>query len=174
MRMWNMVIDQVPQYLWLGKGYGGRSSDMGLLKESMRRGYISDFEGAYIAGDYHSGPLSLLLPLGVFGVALFLWFLGASTLALYRNYRYGPPELRRVNTFLLAYFLAQTVFFLVIFGTFTGGLFVFSGTMAFSISVNGGVHRAPQPVYRTNSGPAISHENAQGALEQSGAAGAHA
>ena len=145
-RMWNVVIDQIPQYLWIGKGYGGKASDLNLVRESMRRGYISDFEGSYIAGDFHSGPLSLVLPLGLFGVVFFIWFLAVAFVGLYRNYRYGPAELKTANTLLFAYFIAQVLFFFFVYGTFTGGLFMFTGAVGFSICINGGVCRAHQPV----------------------------
>jgi hypothetical protein len=29
------------------------------------------------AGDYHNGPLSILIPFGLFGMIAFLWLLGA-------------------------------------------------------------------------------------------------
>jgi len=31
--------------------------------------------GAELAGDYHNGPLSVIIPFGVFGVIAFVWFL---------------------------------------------------------------------------------------------------
>lgn len=148
LRMWNVIVEQIPRYFWVGKGYGGNAAELNLLKESMKRGYVSDFEGSYISGDYHSGPLSLMLPLGIFGALFFAWFLIAAGIGLYRNYRYGPPELSTVNTLLFAYFLAQTVFFLGVYGAFTSGLFLFTGVIAFSISLNGGICRAHQPVAR--------------------------
>ena len=122
-----------------------------LVRESKRRGFISDFEGSYIAGDYHSGPLSVLVPLGVGGVLAFLWFLTAGTCALYRNFRYGAPELKRVNTFLLTFFIAQTLFYMLVFGAFSNGLLIFTGILGFSVSLNGGVARAPklEPIKET-------------------------
>ena len=149
-RMWNVVIEQIPQHLLIGKGYGGRASELNLLRESMRRGYISDFEGSMIAGDLHSGPLSILLPLGVFGVIFFVWFLAVAFVALQRNYRYGSEELKTVNTLLFAYFIAQVIFFCLIYGTFTGGLYMFTGAIGFSICINGGICRANQPVSATD------------------------
>lgn len=142
LRMWQVVVDEVPKYLILGKGYGGNATDLYLVRESTRRGFISDFEGLYIAGDYHSGPLSVLVPLGIPGVLAFLWFLGAATYALYRNHRYGPPELQRINTFLLTFFVVQTFFYMFIYGAFTSGLGLFTGTLGLSISLNGGVASA--------------------------------
>lgn len=150
-RMWQVIYDEVPKYLWLGKGYGGNATDLYLVRESKRRGFISDFEGSYIAGDYHSGPLSVLVPLGVGGVLAFLWFLTAGTYALYRNFRYGAPELKRVNTFLLTFFIAQTLFYMLVFGAFSNGLLIFTGILGFSVSLNGGVARAPklEPIKET-------------------------
>ncbi|MBI1842900.1 MAG: hypothetical protein HYR88_18830 [Verrucomicrobia bacterium] len=153
LRMWQVVYDELPKYLWLGKGYGGNATDLYLVRESKRRGFISDFEGSYIAGDYHSGPLSVLVPLGVGGALAFLWFLCAGAYALYRNFRHGSPDLRRINTFLLTYFLAQTLFYLLIYGAFTNGLVIFTGILGLSVSLNGGVARAPRPEPLTEPAP---------------------
>lgn len=144
-RMWNVVIDELPKYVWLGKGYGGNATDLFMVKESRRRGFISDFEGSYIAGDYHSGPLSVMIPLGIWGAIAFVWFLVVGLIALVRNYRHGPPELKGINRFLLAFYLGQVVFYFAAYGAFTSGLYLFTGTLGLSVSLNGGVAGANVP-----------------------------
>ncbi len=148
LRMWNLVADQIPNYFWLGKGYAGNTADLYLARESIRRGYLNDFEISYLSGDYHSGPLSVQVPLGVFGSIGFLWFLGAGAFALYRNYRYSTPELKNVNRFLLAFFVAEVIFYMAVFGSFTSSLYIFTGTVGLSVSLNAGVMRATQSVRR--------------------------
>jgi O-antigen ligase len=154
LRMWSVLMDEVPHYIWLGKGYQVNPVDLYLARESQKRGFISDFESAYIAGDYHSGPLSILIPLGIFGLVAFLWTLGAGTYAMYRNYRSGAPEHARLNTFLLAFYVAQVVFYFGVFGAFSNGLFIFTGTVAFSVSLNGGVAQAVRRVTQSSAVPA--------------------
>ena len=57
--------------------------DLYLTFEAARTGLISNYEGAMLAGDYHNGPLSILMPFGMFGAIAFLWLLGAGLKVLY-------------------------------------------------------------------------------------------
>ena len=83
--MWKDVIPEIPTYLFLGKGYAmsGRETDVAQMNQ--RR----SFEVSELAGDYHNGPLSVILPLGIFGVATFVWFLLSGLRVIYRNYKFG-------------------------------------------------------------------------------------
>ena len=55
-------------------------------------GLIDDYEGAILSGGYHSGGLSVLVPIGIFGAIAFVWLLGAGVKVLYCNHRYGGSE----------------------------------------------------------------------------------
>jgi len=153
LEMWRFLWPQIPKYLLLGKGY---RIDPDELYLAMIGGGTSGLasEESLVAGDYHSGPLSTIIPLGLLGAAAFLWLLGAGIKALYRNYRYGDPALRLVNTFFLAFFIAQMIFYLGVFGAFNSQLCLFTGILGMSVSINGGVRkpgkampaRAAQPV----------------------------
>jgi hypothetical protein len=112
---------------------------------------VDTAEVAMLAGDYHSGPLTLVIPLGICGVIGFLWFLVASVRALYHNFRYGDPQLQRINTLLLSYFAAHIIFFFFVFGSFYNDLMMFTGLIGLSISVNGGV-RGPATAVATSLG----------------------
>ncbi len=150
-KIWQEVVPTIPQYLIVGKGYGmdARANEM---SEAFRDFESSDDgSGAIAASDFHNGPLSLIIPLGIFGVIAFLWFLFASIKTLINNYRYGEPENRQINTFLLAYFLTKTLFFFAVFGSFQNELAVFVGLIALSVSINGG---ACQPAPSTWVNPA--------------------
>ena len=104
----------------------------------------NDTQGvAELAGDYHNGPLSVIIPLGLFGVIGFLWFLGAGISVLYRNHKFGDPAFQRINTFLLAYFIAKTICFFAVFGSLYSDLVGFTGLLGLSVSVNGGLARKP-------------------------------
>ena len=70
-----------------------------------------------------------------------LWFWIASLFALYRNYRYGDPEVRVTNIFLFSYFIAKIILFLIVFGGLYVDMQVFIGIIGLNISINGGIRR---------------------------------
>lgn len=142
-QIWKEVIPDIPRYLWLGKGF---SIDPELLDANPNP--LDPYAAAKAAGDYHNGPLSVLLPLGIFGVIGFVWFLIASIRILNRYRLFGDGDLRSINTFLLALFIAKTLSFFLIFGGFYGQLFEFTGIVGLAVSLNGAVpkaHEMPKP-----------------------------
>jgi hypothetical protein len=60
---------------------------------------------------------------------------------LYSNYCYGDAGLRRTNSVLLSYYLANGVSFFFIFGALSSQLYIFLGAVGLSVSLNGGVKR---------------------------------
>jgi hypothetical protein len=142
-QMWAVVWKDAPRYLVIGKGYSIDPTEMELTKQAMRDGIIPSFEESMLAGEYHSGPLSVLIPFGVVGSVAFVWVLIAGFRVLNSNYRYGDARLRRINSVLLAYYLAYCVSFFFIFGAFNVQLFSFLGAVGLSVSLNGGVRRKP-------------------------------
>jgi hypothetical protein len=143
--MWKVVVHDVPQYLWLGKGYIFSSVDLYLMNESIRRGFFELYEETLVTGNYHNGLLTLVIPFGLPGATAFAWFLFAGWRVLRRNYLYGDADLKNINTFLIAYFAARLVFYLVFYGQFDLDLMVFTGIIGLSISINGGVKSPPLP-----------------------------
>jgi O-antigen ligase len=139
LEMWQILLKQIPQYFWVGKGYAIDPTDLYFAQESTRRGLARDYEGAIVAGDYHSGPLSIMIPFGIFGLVAFLWFFFASVRLLYRNHVFSEDKLRMINTFLLAYFVCRTIFYFVGFGALHSDLQMFVGIVGLSIAINGGV-----------------------------------
>jgi len=140
LEMWRVVTPEIPKYLLLGKGYAINPADMYLAVESARRGFRGD-EPAIITGSYHSGPLSIIIPFGIWGVMVIVWFWIASVRVLYLNRRHGQPRLRNINTFFLAYFIARILQFLFVFGGINSDLPTFVGILGLSISINGGVRK---------------------------------
>lgn len=140
--MWKLVIPDIPRYLILGKGYTFDPAEMEMISAGLVAGQGSA-AGSVLAGDYHSGPLSVIMPLGIFGVIGFLWLIAAGTKLLLRNYRYGDPELQYVNRFLLAQFVAKFIFFMAIFGSLYSDLMTFTGLLGLSVCINGGMARRP-------------------------------
>ncbi|HKQ37604.1 MAG TPA: O-antigen ligase family protein, partial [Verrucomicrobiae bacterium] len=139
--MWSILLPEVPKYLILGKGYALNPADLYLTSQAELRGLAKNYEVASLAGSYHNGPLSVIIPFGIFGAIGFLWFLWAGIWALYRNYRYGDPGLQAANTFLLAYFLMRVIVFLFIFGGINSELFKFTGILGLSVAMNRGVRK---------------------------------
>jgi hypothetical protein len=143
--IWKRVLPTVPQYLFLGKGYAIDGAELSMLSGSFMRNSVDRSESAILSGDYHNGPLSVIIPLGIFGVIGFLWFAWAGFRVLVNNLRHGDPDLFHINCFLLAAFAAKVLFFLFIFGSFYLEFMVMTGLVGLSVSINGGV-RQPAPV----------------------------
>lgn len=143
-QMWRLLWSQAPKYLLLGKGYALDPMDLYVAQESQRRGFTESYETAMIAGDFHSGPLSLLIGFGLPGTLAFAAFLFASWKVVRHHYRHGAPELRRINTFLYAYFLCRITFFVTVFGDIGSDFSNFTGIIGVSIALNG-VPRARAP-----------------------------
>jgi len=144
LRMWKAVLPQVPEYLFLGKGYGLSRSDLLYMQGATATAAISEDQwGSALAGDYHNGPLSVLIPFGIWGMLAFIWLMIAGCKVLYRNFKFGDPSLQIINAFLLALFTTRIVFFLVFFGALNSDMMLFAGTLGLSVSLNGGVAAAP-------------------------------
>lgn len=141
-QMWKAVLLEVPKYLWLGKGYALSPLDYGFMRTRQEGNISAENWDSAIAGDYHNGPLSVVVPFGIWGVVGFLWFMASSLRVLYCNYRYGPPPLRTFNTFLLATFVTRLVMFFLVYGSLSSDIFQFTGLLGLSVSLNGGVCRA--------------------------------
>ncbi len=154
LKIWREVVPTIPQYLLVGKGYSIDVREMEQATDFSKFSSADAGRGATIASDFHNGPLSVIIPLGIFGVIGFLWFLAVAFRVLLYNYRYGDADYRRINAFLLAYFTVRVIYFFVIFGSFHTELTIFTGLIGLSISVNGGMRRpapakapAPNPAY---------------------------
>jgi len=141
LEMWREVLPEVSQYLLIGKGYALSPTDLYLTEWGVSMGFLSSYAGAITSGDYHSGPLSVLMPFGIWGAIAFIWLLGAGLKVLHSNRQHGEPRLKRVNDFLFVYFLTQSLFFIFVFGALNSQLPVFLGVLGLSISLNGGVRR---------------------------------
>src|SRR5689334_11329451 len=91
-------------------------------------------------------------PFGVFGLIGFVWLVIASLRVLYYHYRLGDPALHKVNTFLIAAYVAKILIFVFIFGGLSSDLYAFLGLVGLSISLNG----APQTATEPESSPALT------------------
>ncbi len=152
--MWKILLPQIPQYLLKGKGYTIDPGHLYMAEQLAASGNGSTIDVAILSGNYHNGPLSALIPFGIFGFLSFIWFLWAGGRMLYCNYRWGDPSLRHFNTFLLVYYLAKVVFFFLVVGQLNSDLFFFTGLIGLSISLNGGMKKpSPAMSAESRSGP---------------------
>ena len=142
LEMWQTVIPDLPKYLILGRGYLFDPAEMEMIRSGLTKGEVAGAASAY-AGDYHNGPLSVIMTFGIFGVIGFLWFLIAGIKVLYNNYQFGDPALVQINRFLLAQFIAKAIFFMTIFGAFQVDLAYFTGLLGLSVCINGGMQKRP-------------------------------
>jgi hypothetical protein len=140
-QMWHEVLPEIQPHLILGKGYSIDLQDLEKLKTATAG--TEGVEGAKLAGDYHNGPLSVIIPFGLGGVIGFLWLIGAGVKVLYNNFKYGDPAFQNINTYLLAAYISKIVFFMFVFGAFNGDMTGFLGMLGMSVAINGGMR---QPV----------------------------
>jgi hypothetical protein len=145
-KMWQVLWPEIPKHLWIGKGYTTSAADHYLTFESARRGLAQDYEGSLVAGDYHNGPLSVIIPFGIWGVLAFGAFLFTGGRLLYRNYRDGPPALKLINTFLLASFVGRVLMFFSVFGAIHLDILTLASFVGMSVALNHGVSPVAQAV----------------------------
>jgi hypothetical protein len=137
MEMWREAWHrEVPEYLFKGKGYAINPDDLHISTFAQQVGNWRNWEWALTAGDYHNGPLSLLIPFGVWGVIAFLWIVFAGFRYLLTNYRNSPPDLKGVNGFLLVLFVVRVLFFLAVYGAIAYDLMHFAGILGLSVALN--------------------------------------
>jgi hypothetical protein len=141
LELWRVLWPEVPQYLWRGKGYAINPTDLYLAQAAAARGIGDRFEPYLVSGEYHNGLLSLVVPLGVWGLGAFLLVVGFGVRLLYHNYRYGDADLKRENAFLLAFFLAKVAYYFGVYGSFYYELYMFTGVLGLSVSLNGGLRQ---------------------------------
>jgi O-antigen ligase len=141
--MWRQLLPEVPKSLFRCRGWNMEARDFYATVEM--RDLTDELAGTKFVGNFHNGPLSILLPFGIYGAITFAWFLVAGVRVLHRHWKYGNPELQRVNALLLAAFIARAIFFLGIFGTLQGDMAVFLGLLGLSVALNGASAAAPAP-----------------------------
>jgi len=146
LEIWQALLPQVPKYLLLGKGYAfsAETFNESMGRDAMFQKTIDAAENPLaLAGDFHSGPLSVVLSFGVWGVIVWLWYWVAGFFVVWRNYKYGDPALAHINRYFFAAFIAKCFGFLFIFGDVVGDVGGFAGLIGMSIALNHGIMRRP-------------------------------
>jgi hypothetical protein len=152
-KMWKAVLPQIPQYILLGKGMGLSPQDYAYSTQFSSRALTEDQWGSALAGDYHSGPLSLIIPFGIWGVIVFVWFQVAVFRVLHNNFRYGDPALKSINTFLFASYIIRVFMFWFVVGGFVSDMTYFVGYVGLSVALNRGVARQAMQTVQTSDEP---------------------
>lgn len=129
--IWDMAMAELPRYLLVGKGFafdGQALQSYMVMRDSQL--YM------FIAHNYHSGPLSLLLDLGAGGFVTATGFMLCVLGYGYRGYlgmrQYAPPFLFRAYCALYAYLVYAILAFYLIYGDARSTLmeiFLFAGIL---------------------------------------------
>ena len=149
--IWHDTWPKVPHYLLLGKGYALTAEDYELIGAGQfANGTEANLDksnvGLAVSGDYHSGPLSTLMPFGIWGAISYLWIALAGLFVTYRNYKYGDPDLKTINIFFFVLMLQGIFGFFVLFGAYSDDVGSYAKVIGFSIALNWGVRKpAPRP-----------------------------
>jgi hypothetical protein len=136
-QMWETLIPEASRHLWKGKGYHLDPGELSLADENATRGNGISAEASMVAGDYHNGPLSILIPFGIWGTTVFCWFLYATGRMLVRHCASGNPALLNINRALLACFIGKILTFMLVFGSISSDLAWFTGIAGLAVSLNG-------------------------------------
>jgi O-Antigen ligase len=140
--MWGALLPQVPSHLLLGEGYVITMTDFQMMGAGTAFKSVDPAQQALaLAHDFHNGPLSVVLPFGIWGVIALLWFMLAGLWVVYRNFRHGDESLRTINTYLWVSLLYASFKFIFLYGALNSDMLAFVGTIGFSIALNGGVCR---------------------------------
>jgi O-antigen ligase len=146
LQMWKELLPAVSKCLLRGQGWGIDAGDFSTGVEMADP--LDTLSGTKLTGDYHNGPLSILMPFGLYGMVAFVWFLTAALRVLYRNWKFGDPTLQNLNALLLASFAGRAFFFFSVFGGLHSDMSYFVGLLGLSVALNGAqvsVAKAAQP-----------------------------
>jgi O-antigen ligase len=135
--MWQQVLPEIPKYLLRGKGYALDPQEVEQF--NVTNASKRNWAGALLSGDYHNGPLSVIIPFGIYGALAFAWFLFACHRLMWRYLKHGHPSLRNINALLLAFFAARTVVFFFVFGALNSDMAIFAGLVGLSVALNAAV-----------------------------------
>lgn len=149
LRMWELLWAEVPNHLFLGKGFALDPQQMHFSGFNAGMGYGIQAEWAVLAGEYHNGPMSVLLPFGVWGVLAFVCFIWMAIARFRWHCRNGDPALSRINRTLFAMFLSKVIFFFLVIGSLYSDMVEFAVLIGLAESLNA----EPQATYAREESP---------------------
>lgn len=115
--LWKRLIKEVPNYFWLGKGFAFSAAD---AIPAYRQENLS-YEDYIITRNFHSGPLSLLILMGMPGTAFAALYLLFANIRYYRIARSQWVDQSLYHIYLVFYsgFAAFTFLFVFVHGSST-------------------------------------------------------
>lgn len=143
--MWGYVSKEIPGHLLLGKGYAIDPDALRMTRFNSAMDYGIKAEWAALSGAYHNGPLSVLIPFGIWGALAFGWFLVAGLMRLWWHCKHGHPELLKINRALFVFFLTHAVFFVFLNGSLFSGMVDFAFLIGLAESMNASPSPAESP-----------------------------
>lgn len=155
--MWLQALPKVKEHLWLGEGLAISPDELYMSSVNVSTGYGIQAETSSTAGDYHSGPLSVLIPFGVWGMLAFLWLGWVGIRFLRRQIVMGPPRLQTINRLLFASFVTNVICFFAVFGDLTTNLAQLVGLLGLAASLNGGATQQPTMASEDTEVPTLDH-----------------
>lgn len=117
LEIWKRVWEEVPNYLWLGKGFTFSGSDFALSYRAVNT-WEATIRVAIECHNYHNGPLGLLLDLGILGLLSASCFMIAVCVRHSKLTRqaWKSAMLARFHVVFLSLFIAQTLIFWFLYG----------------------------------------------------------
>lgn len=114
--VWKQVWALLPDYWLIGRGFAFDAADLLYLPYSRTPNISIDW--AVITHNYHSGPLSLLIDLGVFGLLVGSALLFGGVVKHYRklSVAWATESLARGHAVLLASFTVDVILFQLVHG----------------------------------------------------------
>ncbi|MFT5123336.1 MAG: O-antigen ligase [Kiritimatiellia bacterium] len=115
-QVWKDALYEVPHYFWIGKGYTFDFHALDALRRSSGADYTRLWASMSVA--YHSGPLSLLIGMGITGLlvgSLILVFAVDQHWKILRS-KWNNSTLQRMHMVLSVKFFTMVVAFYLIYG----------------------------------------------------------
>jgi len=140
--IWSAIAPQIPKYLLLGKGYAftQETFNESMGANAMFHNTIDPSQDPLaLSSDFHSGPLSVVIPFGLWGVIIWMWYVAAGFRVVWRNYQYCDDEVKTINRFFYVYYITKLLMFFFIFGDFVNDVGGFGAVIGLSIAINHGV-----------------------------------
>jgi hypothetical protein len=141
--IWEYVLKYLlPQYLLIGKGLAFSLNDALPVKIS------EHYAWAIRTLNYHNGPLSLLVTLGLFG---FVFFIGFFIIEIKRNYylqkssNWVSGELKHLHLVVLSYLITQFIFYLFVYGDLNNSI----PSLLFLIGICEGLNASEKQFYQS-------------------------
>lgn len=112
--IWDIVLDEIKDNLLVGKGLTFSSDDYYWATETD----IASIESFVITGNFHNGPLSLLIGFGFPGLILFILIFSISIFKLnnIRKCKWNNPILENYFIIFYCYYIVEVFIFIVIYG----------------------------------------------------------